>query len=450
MTKKQKKLLAVLAGVLILLLLLFFWWVRGGGSTGAGLLGLFGGARGGEQSIQREGSASPADTDNLLFGGDGTGGVRDGSGSNGRARATSTSDMQTEAGEEIIPRLRQVSVGSSAGGAFFDTGSSTLPMGIRFVEQEAGHIFDTTTHTLALTRRTNETIPRVAEALFADNGKDVFLRFLADDAETIRTFFATVVLSTTTSVGALGELKGRFLKDDIAQVAIAPDTKSALILDAGNGRTRGVLSTFREGSEQNILFTLPGEEWYTQWNDPSFVQVTSKPSEDALGYHYHITVKEGVVSKPVPLGVGLTALSSLSSTTRTEDTTLLVTRKGAGARTQSTFFTPTTQNVSSPELTILPEKCVWSREVVTTLFCAVPSVVPSGSYPDAWYQGRVSYSDIFWIFDVEKNQALFLAAPEDLVGAKMDVENLHLDPREEYLLFTDRNTGILWNLRLEP
>jgi hypothetical protein len=95
----------------------------------------------------------------------------------------------------------------------------------------------------------------------------------------------------------------------------------------------------------------------------------------------------------------------------------------------------------------LPEKCVWSKLSKTTAYCAVPSTIPIGNYPDDWYKGNISFTDNIYKVNLSLPAVQFLySLPKD---QNIDVINPFLDAKEENLYFTNKNDYFLWGLNIK-
>src|SRR3989338_4086116 len=125
------------------------------------------------------------------------------------ARSDRQSDgFETEQG--IIPSVRQVSAVPVSGATVFLRGAYQV---IRYVERTTGNVFETMVDSLATTRISNMTVPRIQEAAFYANGNGIILRYL--DGETIKTFSARV--STRSEER---RLQGGFLPDNITEIVL--------------------------------------------------------------------------------------------------------------------------------------------------------------------------------------------------------------------------------------
>ncbi|MEI6494976.1 MAG: hypothetical protein WCO03_02855, partial [bacterium] len=86
----------------------------------------------------------------------------------------------------------------------------------------------------------------------------------------------------------------------------------------------------------------------------------------------------------------------------------------------------------------------------STLYCAVPTIVPAGEYPDDWYRGEVKFNDSLWQINVADGKTTLLNSPSaSLINEEMDATGLFLNPIETRLFFTNKRDRSLWMLDLE-
>jgi hypothetical protein len=93
-------------------------------------------------------------------------------------------------------------------------------------------------------------------------------------------------------------------------------------------------------------------------------------------------------------------------------------------------------------------KCAWVPNREPFMFCAVPTNVVSGAYPDDWLMGNVSFSDEAWIVNPVGNASFFIGALTDQNGSGIDAENVSVDPSGTYALFMNKKDLSLWSLRI--
>lgn len=352
------------------------------------------------------------------------------------------------------PRLWQISNEPQSGAVVFNASNTPL---VRFVDKATGNIFESSLHLLGLRRISNTTIPKVYEALWQSNGDALVLRYLGDDNETIKSVYGKLASSTPLSgenanesespaEKSLRELRTVFLPENITSISVNPSTgvfayvaeypnKSAVfITDSFAGKLRQIFeSEIRDFSVRLVNNTTSG--------------LTSKPSAVADGQFYFLKTDSGRLERVMGGQRGLTAVANSAGTK-------IFYSESKNNSFASGLFNPKTGEKTSTPFTSLPDKCVWSNKNFY-LYCAVPKSIPSGKYPDYWYQGRVSFDDTLWRIDAATGATEFLIDPAAIVSAsadnrmEIDAINLILDPNEEYLVFTNKKDSMLWGLKIE-
>jgi len=409
----HKKLrLFIIVGVIFFVLALGVFYVvviRGGGSAEAGFRSLF------------------------PFGEATDTGIPDGTTGGGKLDDVSIED----GGDDTLPRMWKIADGPVSGATF-----KTLPDGIlavRYVLREDGDIyehsvFDRTNRLLA-----NNTVPRVAEAVWDARGQSVVLRTASDEGD-ILSVLGKLLPNPGAGAGdeAPAILEQSFLRENISFIVPGPN--------------EGFVHTLRTGSELSIvqldgqgqvtpIFTSPFTEWIPEWASEDSVGLTTRPSGVVGGYFFTLDPKTGRATPIINDFLGLTT-------------------KGAPDG-DHVFVGGLENNIlefgiiskASPTLNVLvpatlPEKCAWTASS-TLAYCGVPQNPPRALYPDEWYQGIIQFSDTLWVYDMETDQFTLFLIPSNEAGVEVDVTNPVINASGEYLIFTNKRDGSLWGVRLE-
>jgi len=327
------------------------------------------------------------------------------------------------------PRLVKLADGPVAGAI---TGKSGGALVVRYLETANGNASEVNVATLEKKRLTITTIPKVLEALWNKAGSAVIARYLKEDGETIESFAASIRPKSGTTEG---ELVGSFLPTNITAVSASPSGKEfAYIRKEGNRAT--LISAPFSGSPKTEVFRSPVLEWTPLWFAENTIALLSKPSALAGGVLLFVNRATGA-SETVLQGIaGLTALPSPNGT--------LVLASESG---EADFSTRVIERKSGKSVEVspatLPEKCVWEKNS-TILFCGAPRSISAASYPDAWYQGAVSFADDFWEIDAPTGISHLLFAPPEPI----DTASPLLDGDETHFIFINKKDGSLWSLRL--
>jgi len=331
------------------------------------------------------------------------------------------------------PILRQLSKVPIAGSVLGSKGGKAI---VRYQERATGNIFEIGAEGDGEKRLTNTTIPKVYEALWSKSGTALISRYLRDNSETIESFSARVSPGVS---GAEGELKGTFLQRGILDGAISPDGTSFFYLADNNGGVSGIKSDL-SGNSKVKLWSSPLYEWLISWPTSNKIYLLSKPSVFADGMFLSLDPHTGGTSLLLRNIPGLTALpnpvkpSVLFSSSREASISLLLLNTTTGVRTPV-------------NITTFPEKCVWNKEG-DMFYCGVPKEIPTGSYPDVWYQGVIPFSDEVWSVTLSgvTNRILDISGKR---GSPIDLIHPEISQDDKFLTFTDKLSGTLWSLQMK-
>lgn len=303
---------------------------------------------------------------------------------------------------------------------------------VRFVDRATGHIYESKIPTLEKTRLSNTTLPKVYDAVFNSKGTEVVMRFL--NGENISTVYNKILTGTSTATTSTN-----LLYPSNTDIFIS-NKDSVFYTVRGSESSTGYLSTFdRKKSTQ--VFTTELRDILAVSSGGDNVALFSKPHSDYPGVLFLVNTKTGK-SQQVLSGInGLTGLPNIDASyvlfnTNSKDLSLAAQKISSNIPFN---LAPKT----------LPEKCVWSKIHKTLLYCAIPTLIPDGGYPEKWYQGSVSFVDNIWSMDVETGDQRLIYSPLDSGKPSQDATNLTLNDKENYLFFINKKDLTLWGLFLE-
>lgn len=315
-----------------------------------------------------------------------------------------------------------------------------MALAVRYIDQASGTVHQTFIDTIADKRVTENTIPRVHEAFFANSGTAAILRYVKGDNRTIETF-SGIVPKIMEGGDTILEMRGSFLPENISALAVSPDnTKIFYLTPLGTSAVGTIANT--DGSGKTQLFSSAFTEWTPQWATNRTILLTTKPSSNVPGYAYILDTSTREFSKVLGNVLGLTTLMSPDG-----KKILYSKTAGNGGSFTLALYDMDAKRTSDLGVDTLPEKCAWAADSIT-LYCAIPDAISRGAYPDIWYQGAISFSDSFWKLDIKTSLFKTLASPRDIGGQDIDGTNLVLDSRESKLLVTNKRDGTLWILDL--
>lgn len=341
-------------------------------------------------------------------------------------------------GVQIAPRFVKITSGPVALGTsvVFTPGESVISLAtsteesedeidIRYVERASGNIYHYKLHEGILTRVTNQTVPAVQEAIWTSDGSKVLMRYLSKSAteENLRTYLM--------SLGG----EGFFLEEGLAQVLVRGTTELFSLLSSQSGSI-GTKATI-EGTDPKTFFSSPLSSITTAYLGTNIL-ATTKGSARVNGYSFLIDSTGAFTEVLGPL-TGLSTLPSPSGKS------ILYSYNNRGVLTLGVLVVATREVVSLPIRT-LSEKCVWSQDE-TKIFCASPTNL-SGTLPDDWYQGAVTFTDRIWEIDMTDRVAALRIDPSEVGAQNIDAVALAVDQTGDVLVFTDRTTGALFSYDL--
>lgn len=309
---------------------------------------------------------------------------------------------------------------------------------VRYANIANGNVYQTFIDEIDERRISATLIPQLREAYFAEGGESAIMRYLGSDGTTINTFVGKlpeIVLGGDTSPGALD---GTFLPENITSVSIAPNTSLILYLyDSQDYVTLNITDAFGDSGKQ--VFDSSFTEWLTQWPNESLVTLTTKPAASVPGYMYALDLTSNEFWKVISGVNGLTTL------TGPEKDVVLYNDRSLTLY----LYEIASGEVTNLNIKTLPEKCIWSK-TGTVLYCAVPKFLETESYPDAWYKGKVSFSDQIWEIDLFNSTERAILDPIQVPqGEEIDAVSLMLDEDEQYLVFKNKKDSFLWGLKLD-
>lgn len=341
------------------------------------------------------------------------------------------------AGKEFAPRLIRITEGPVAlGAAIFELPSRVVPsetasgtpetlpgdVEIRYIDRASGNIYAYRFYDRTLERIANRTLPGIQEASWLSDGSLAYARFLSgtDGEERVETY----------ALPANGE-GGFFLERGLSQASAIGMTTLFTLMPSSSGSVGTVSGA--DGTNSRTLFTSPLANIIVHLSNGPYMAHT-KASASLDGYAFTIGTN-GAFSRIIGPQRGLSILPSPS-----------------GAHVLYTFVEGRTLRMSlleraTGEVTALPiatlsEKCAWSSDS-TVVYCGVPRTV-SGTLPDDWYQGAVSFADRLWRIDVEGRVATMVIDPQVAGEVAIDMTGLRTDGRNDILTFRNKVDGSLW------
>ena len=303
-------------------------------------------------------------------------------------------------------------------------------LSVRYIQKEDGSIIDMFLDSLKTSISSDTVIPRIQEAFFNSDASQLIIRYLKSDNETIETVGGTI---------EDGSLSGKLFPQNIPFVSVSPEKDQVFYLEQEGDFTNGIISTF-SNLERKPIFEHAFSEWIPNWGTDSVISLTTKASFGTPGGVYSLGVTQSNFIKEFGGKNGLTTLMSPNGAK------ILYSENLNGNIKLSVF---NMQDNSHTDLGIrtLPEKCTWDTDSIT-VWCAVPKNINSSRLPDSWYQGTESFVDSLWLLNTDENAHQLIIDPTTEGLYSLDITNIQLSPKKDYLIFIDRKSSILYGLTL--
>ena len=315
-----------------------------------------------------------------------------------------------------------------------------------YMERATGHIYKINLDGTNKIRLSNATVPKSFEASWSYKSDKMAVRYFEDPVAgsvklTVKTFLASIghLLKATSTSEA--ELKGLAMPATVSEIAVSPAEDKIFYLNSlDNDTTEGVVADFNNKNQKKI-FELPFGEFNVSWPTKDNIVLLTKPSAKADGYLYFLNAKTGALTKILGNMKGFTALVSPNG----EKVAFSLTSKD-GVKTG--LFDVKQKTYSELGFDTFADKCVWGKKnnppTGRMIYCAIPARISGPNQPDGWYQGVVSFNDGVWSKNVSTGESQNILSR---FGA--DIINIFISDDENYLIFTDKNDGTLWSLKLK-
>ncbi|TRZ53162.1 hypothetical protein D4R99_01350 [bacterium] len=354
-------------------------------------------------------------------------------------QTVTTNVVNVTEGEKFFPILRQITEKPTAGLFSYNKSGNTY---VEYTEKETGNIYEVKMEDMSATRLSNSLITRVHEAIFGNDGKSVIMRYVKTNSDSITSFVLDLSrinrgVEATTTTPTLPT--GKFLASEILDMKTSSDAKKIFYItksgDFNNRTAVGSIFDFQKNTSSDV-FLSQFSEWLPVSFDGSAALLQTKASQKVPGYLYSFTIKTGNMQKIIGDIKGLTTLPS------PDNQKILYSASTLGGVTLHLYNRKDSSTKDIPIQT-LPEKCVWKKDNIS-IYCAVPNPLPSGEYPDGWYQGITSFEDNIWKIDATTGKAISIFVPRSLTNSPIDMTSMILSPSEDFLFFINKRDSSLW------
>ncbi len=351
---------------------------------------------------------------------------------------TATTSNQTDSTPVMkVPTLRLISSTPVGGYGASTTATATI---VRWVDRGRGNIYEASGANLEIQTLSNIVVPRIYESVWNKNVTAFIASTLSENSSSVETVYAELQKQIATSSTSY-TLKGKSLPEKTLAYAVSPRGDRLVILLDEGGETVGYTSTFG-GQSLTRLFSTALKQVVIEWPEESIITLTTKPSSTQDGFMYFINSKTGTMKKV------LGPLRGLTTKVSRDGRFVLESHVESASRDLRTSIYTVSKNTSAEVgFKTLTDKCVWGNFYKDVFYCGVPSLLPTGVYPDGWYLGTMSFRDKIWQVNAETGELKLVSA---LTGQdrSIDAYKLGLDRNDNYLFFVNKDDLTLWSLDL--
>lgn len=349
-----------------------------------------------------------------------------------------TGDIPSGAGDEVAPSLIRITQGPVAFGSLASTTSETITTPgetassapktsvvndtlVRYVERTTGNVYEYRLGKRSLTRLSNRTLPGVQEASWVPDGSMAFVRFLSADADGVDTY----------ALPAMGD-DGYFLESNLSQVLVSGSSTLVTLLPSSAGSIATVAKSNGTGAKTLFSSLLSMLHLSDAGRAGYAAQTYASAQTDGFGF---LVSTSGTFERVLGPLRGLTLLPSPTGKS-------VLYSSVSGNSVRSAVLDVASRTSTTLPIGALPEKCVWTADE-SAVYCAVPRAM-SGTWPDSWYQGAVSFSDRIWKIDMTARVAVLVVDTATVAKVDVDAVSLTIDKKSDALIFTNKKDGSLW------
>lgn len=304
---------------------------------------------------------------------------------------------------------------------------------VKYFKRATGHLYQIDPEGKTPEQRlSNLTIAGARDAAWSPNKNHAVVTFFTDSV--LKHFALSYYATSSQGEGVTSQ--GIFLPNNVMEVAFSKkDERMAYLLPTGTATTLFVASS--DGSGQKNIFTTPLSQLNIAWAGDE-ISIAAKASGLAPSFVERIALNG--TSRLIARGI-----EGLDIQWNVQGTFAVVSRTSLrGRNLASSVMNDKGEIIAALPFATIASKCIWSRLEEETAYCAVPRVLPPASYPDAWWQGVISFSDDLWRVNTATGEADQLFSERDF-----DIIHLLLSEAEDRLFFLDKKDSTLWTVRLE-
>jgi hypothetical protein len=354
---------------------------------------------------------------------------------------------------EKVPALRLLSANPIGGYGASTTASTTI---VRWVDRGRGNIMEARGDTEEIFTLSNTILPRVYISVWNKNTTAFIGSLLSSNNDIPTVVYAKLNIqasstqqknTSTTTVDTEPMkvtpyfLRGKNLPQNIITYAVSPKGDKLFMLIKESGQGAGYISNF-DGTSVTKIFIQPLTQVNVEWPEENTIAITTNGSSNQAGFLYFVNPKTGIWKKIIGPVFGI-------STKVSRDAKFVLVSGSTNSQSIVTNIYPigTTTPIDA-FIKTLADKCVWGNYYKELVYCATPSQPISGIYPDDWYKGTVTSYDKIWQINVKNNDIRQVSSLLGQTNKLINVFNMSVDPRDDFLFFMNKDDLSLWSLNL--
>lgn len=223
---------------------------------------------------------------------------------------------------------------------------------------------------------------------------------------------------------------------DIKSFSWSPDGKQfAYLIENDNGLSLSI--TDASGRNSREVFNTPIRDAHIQWISANLIAFQTAPSGHASGFVFLYSLQNGSFIQFLGPRFGLSTRWSPDGAH-----VLVGSTHNAGRQYTFSLLDARGKEMQKMDFITIPEKCAWVDK--SEFYCAVPNAFPGDAVmPDDYLRGQIATQDRILSFNLNTGDTKLIFS-----GGAMDMDNLAVTQKKDYLIFLNRLDGIPWRLKL--
>jgi len=294
-----------------------------------------------------------------------------------------------------------------------------------YIEQNTGYIFVMASNTPV--RLSNKSIPRIKEVKTAENNSRYYFYISSLDEQNDLIWQKGELLKATSSELALTAMAG-----NIKALEVSSKGDQVFVLKEVDGTSLGQIMNINL-EVPTTVFISPFTEWVVEWVSDTKISFQTKPSSGVNGSIYLLDVKDKSFTPVITNIPGLMTIFS-------NENNFIYSSSNNGE------IISYVKKIKVNDFYNLPNKIITNKcgKIKNDLFiCGIPTILPNLNYPDAWYQGLISFNDQIWMMNLIKNTTSLI---DGLNLNNLDIINIKNN--NQFIYFQNKIDGSLWSFDL--